>query len=138
MSHFHPVLLDRQADGMDASSAEPAVFVHLCSAEEWRRAQESGEHRPESLSTQGFVHLSAPEQVHLPANRLYAGRRDLVLLRIDPAKLSSPVRWEHGVPTDPEAMLFPHLYGPLPIDAVMTITNYLPGLDGRFPTLEQA
>lgn len=120
---------------MNPPSAEPAVLVHLCSAEDWQRARESGEHRPESLVAQGFVHLSAPEQVHLPANRLYAGRTDLVLLRIDPAKLSAPVRWEPGVPTDPEAMLFPHLYGPLPADAVMTVTTYLPGPDGRFPPL---
>ncbi len=120
---------------MNPPPAEPSVLVHLCSAEDWRRAQESGEHRPESLDAQGFVHLSAPEQVHLPANRLYAGRRDLVLLRIDPAKLSAPVRWEHGVPTDPEAMLFPHLYGPLPVDAVMIVTAYLPGPDGTFSPL---
>ena len=120
---------------MNLPSAEPSVLVHLCSAEDWQRAQESGQHRPESLDAQGFVHLSAPEQVHLPANRLYAGRRDLLLLRIDPDKLSAPVRWEPGVPTDPQAMLFPHLYGPLPVDAVMTITEYLPDPDGVFPAL---
>ena len=80
----------------------PAVLVHICRAEDWQSAQESGELRPDSLDSHGFVHLSTPEQVHLPANRLYAGRADLVLLRIDPARLSSPVRWEPGVPTDPE------------------------------------
>lgn len=80
----------------------------------------------------GFVHLSAPEQVHLPANRLYAGRTDLVLLMIDPSKLTDPVRWEPGVLTDPESMLFPHLYGPLPVAAVTSVTSYLPGDDGRF------
>lgn len=120
---------------MNSPSAEPAVLVHLCSAEDWQRARDRGELRPESLQAQGFVHLSALEQVHLPANRLYAGRQDLVLLHIDPAKLVAPVRWEPGVPTDPEAMLFPHLYGALPVEAVMTITTYLPGPDGRFPPL---
>lgn len=113
----------------------PRVLVHLCSTEEWLTAQRSGELRPDSLSVQGFVHLSAPEQVHLPANRLYSGRGDLVLLHIDPAKLSDPVRWEPGVPTDPEAMLFPHLYGPLPVDAVTTITPYAPDAQGRFAPL---
>jgi uncharacterized protein (DUF952 family) len=110
----------------------PAVLVHLCGAEEWRSAQANGELRPGSLASNGFVHLSTPEQVHLPANRLYAGRTDLVLLRIDPARLSSPVRWEPGVPTDPAAMVFPHLYGPLPVTAVISITSYRPGADGRF------
>lgn len=108
----------------------PRVLVHLCSAEDWTRAQRSGEHRPDSLSAQGFVHLSAPEQVHLPANRLYAGRSDLVLLHIDPEKLADPVRWEPGVPTDPEAMLFPHLYGPLPLSAVTATTAYPPDDQG--------
>jgi uncharacterized protein (DUF952 family) len=73
--------------------------------------------------------------VHLPANRLYAGRTDLVLLNVDPDRLSAPVRWEPGVPTDPESMLFPHLYGPLPADAVTSVTPYLPGADGRFSPL---
>jgi uncharacterized protein (DUF952 family) len=110
----------------------PAVLVHICGAAEWRSAQGEGELRPDSLASNGFVHLSTPEQVHLPANRLYAGRTDLVLLRIDPARLSSPVRWEPGVPTDPAAMVFPHLYGPLPVAAVISVTSYRPGADGRF------
>jgi uncharacterized protein (DUF952 family) len=113
----------------------PRVLVHLCSVEDWRQARSDGEHRPDSLSAQGYVHLSAPEQVDLPANRLYSGRTDLVLLHIDPAKLADPVRWEPGVPTDPESMLFPHLYGPLPVNAVMNATAYLPDGQGRFAPL---
>ncbi len=117
---------------MNASAPD---LVHLCSAAEWERASDVGEHRPASLSAQGFVHLSTPEQVHLPANRLYSGRADLVLLRIDPARLTDPVRWEHGVPTDPASMLFPHLYGPLPADAVISVTPYPPDAEGVFPAL---
>ena len=113
----------------------PSVLVHLCSNDEWCSAQERGEHRPESLDASGFVHLSAPEQVHLPANRLYSGRTDLVLLRIDPARLTSPVRWEPGVTTDPASMVFPHLYGPLPANSVISVTPYLPDGDGRFAPL---
>ena len=89
----------------------PSVLVHLCSAADWRAAQESGEHRPRSLDKNGFVHLSTPEQVQLPANRLYAGRTDLVLLRIDAARLTSPstgnpasppipIRWCSRICTD--------------------------------------
>jgi uncharacterized protein (DUF952 family)/ribosomal protein S18 acetylase RimI-like enzyme len=82
--------------------------------------------RPPSLGTIGFVHLSTPDQVHLPAERLYPGRRDLVLLVVDPARLSDPVRFEPGVPADPDGLLFPHLYGPLPVTAVVAVVPYRP------------
>lgn len=108
------------------------VLVHLCAADQWSAARHCGELRTDSLRESGFVHLSSPEQVHLPANRLYAGRTDLVMLRIDAARLCSPVRWEPGVPGDPDAMVFPHLYGPLPVAAVMSATAYLPDRDGVF------
>jgi uncharacterized protein (DUF952 family) len=114
-------------------SLRPAVLVHLCPADEWSSAQTRGELRPESLASAGFIHLSRPDQVHLPANRLYRGRDDLLLLYIDPARLNSPVRWELGVTTDPESMLFPHLYGALPVRAVINVTSSLPAPDGTFP-----
>ncbi|WP_163759575.1 DUF952 domain-containing protein [Mycobacterium botniense] len=111
------------------------LLVHLCGVRDWWDARNAGELRPESLDSAGFIHLSTPEQVHLPANRLYRGRADLVLLTIDPGALESPVRWEPGVPTDPASMLFPHLYGPLPVRAVVGVTAYRPGPDGAFPPL---
>jgi len=112
-----------------------ATLVHMCGRCEWTAASSSGELRPTSLSDAGFVHLSTVEQVHLPANRLYAGRTDLVLLYLNAERLGAPVRWERGVPTDPAAMLFPHLYGPLPVAAVIAVTPYLPRPDGSFPAL---
>ena len=114
-------------------SHPPAVLLHLISSDEWSSAKTEGELRPESLSSVGFIHLSTPEQVHLPANRLYRGRDDLLLLHIDPARLDAPIRWESGVATDPESMLFPHLYGALPVSAVINVTSYRAGKDGSFP-----
>lgn len=106
-------------------------LVHICGREEWSRARDRGRIDPEPPGSE-FIHLSAPEQVHLPANRLYRGRDDLVLVHVDPARLDSPVRWEPGVATDPQSMLFPHLYGPLPVSAVVDVTPYPPGPDGTF------
>jgi uncharacterized protein (DUF952 family) len=124
----------RLAVGHDGVMSHPtSVLLHLCSAGDWSMAQVHGELRPESLTDVGFIHLSTPEQVHLPANRLYRGRGDLVLLHINPTHLDSPIRWELGVATDPESMVFPHLYGPLPVHAVINVTSYLPGADGMFP-----
>jgi len=117
---------------MTRSPIPSGALVHLCSAGDWAQAQVSGALCPESLDSVGFVHMSAPQQVHLPANRLYRGRTDLVLLQVDPAKVAAPVRWEPGVPADPQAMLFPHLYGPLPTDAVVGVRAYRPRPDGRF------
>ncbi|BAX91977.1 hypothetical protein MSG_01824 [Mycobacterium shigaense] len=113
----------------------PGILMHMCGIDDWSRAQTRGLITPDAPGPggdAGFIHLSTPEQVHLPANRLFAGRDDLVLLHIDPARLDAPVRWEPGVPTDPESMLFPHLYGPLPVRAVLRVTAYRPGADGTF------
>jgi uncharacterized protein (DUF952 family) len=41
----------------------------------------------------------------------FAGRDDLVLLEIDPALAHAELRWEEG---------FPHLYGPLEVEAVVS------------------
>jgi uncharacterized protein (DUF952 family) len=111
----------------------PDFLLHLCEWRDWEAARVAGELCPLSLRENGFVHLSAPAQVHLPANRLFSGRTDLVLLHIDPGAVGSPIKWEPGVPTDPNGMLFPHLYGPLPVDAVFDATSYLPLPDGLFP-----
>lgn len=110
----------------------PPVLVHICSVAQWSSARVRGDVPAESLTSAGFIHLSTPEQVHLPANRLYRGRDDLVLLHVAPARLDSPLRWEPGVGTDPDSMLFPHLYGPLPVGAVIGVTDYRPGPDGTF------
>ncbi len=113
-----------------------SVLLHICAEADWVNAQRHGEHRPDSLHDLGFVHLSTPQQAHLPANRLYAGRTDLLLLHLDTSRLEAPVRWEHGDATDPASMLFPHLYGPLPVSAVIAVTEYRPGEDGRFARVQ--
>jgi len=113
----------------------PKLLVHLCTTDEWDQARSAGELRPDSLGEVGFIHLSAQHQVHLPANRLFAGRLDLVLLYLDPDSLGAPVRWEPGVPGDPAAMIFPHLYGALPAAAVVDVRPFVPGPDGRFEPL---
>ncbi|MFD4368280.1 DUF952 domain-containing protein [Rhodococcus sp. NPDC058521] len=111
---------------------QPSELVHICSREEWASAQIEGQHVPAGFGTEGFVHLSMPSQVHLPANRLFAGRTDLVLLEVDPGRVGAPIRWEPGVPSEPDSMVFPHLYGPLPVESVLSVEDYLPGSDGQF------
>lgn len=104
------------------------MILHICSAAEWT----GQEYRVPSLETDGFIHCSDPGTVHLPANALYAGRIDLVLLEIDPARLNVPMRWEPGVPPSPAGIWFPHVYGPINPDAVVAVHDFLPGPEGTF------
>jgi uncharacterized protein (DUF952 family)/GNAT superfamily N-acetyltransferase len=114
-----------------ASTGGP--LLHLSTPATWRVALSAGSVVTPSLLAEGFIHLSSPEQVHLPANRLFMGRDDLLLLVLDPGRLFDEVRWEPGVPSDPGSMRFPHLYGPLPVSAVTSVVPYRPGPDGFAP-----
>ncbi|UOY01550.1 GNAT family N-acetyltransferase [Blastococcus sp. PRF04-17] len=111
----------------------PAPLVHLIEPAEWRRALAEGAVHPPSLTSVGFVHLSTPDQVHVPAQALHPGRRDMVLLVVDPARLTDPVRYEPGTPSDPAGMRFPHLYGPLPVTAVVAVVPYRPPTEALLP-----
>jgi uncharacterized protein (DUF952 family) len=109
-----------------------APFLHLSTPSDWQAARDAGVIAPPSLAEVGFVHLSTPEQVALPANRLYHGRSDLLLLVLDPNRIDVEIRLEPGVPTDPTSMRFPHAYGPVPTSAVVAVRPYRPGPDGDF------
>lgn len=108
------------------------MILHFCPAGDWEAAVPAGEYRAPSLETQGFIHCSTPEQVHLPATLLARGRTDLVLLVLDESKLPVPVVWEDGDPPDPSGMQFPHLYAPIPVEAVSAVHPWKPGADGGF------
>ncbi|HEY7049705.1 MAG TPA: DUF952 domain-containing protein [Jatrophihabitantaceae bacterium] len=108
------------------------TILHFCARSAWAAAQAQGEYRGDTLATEGFIHCSTAEQVHLPANALVRGRTDIVLLEVDPARVTAPVRWETGDPSDPASTQFPHVYGPIPIDAVVDVHDFVPGPDGTF------
>jgi uncharacterized protein (DUF952 family) len=73
--------------GRCAGYPDPELLVHLCGERQWRAACAAGQVLPESLEQVGFVHLSTQWQVHLPTNRLFAGRADLVVLLVNPAAM---------------------------------------------------
>ena len=73
----------------------------------------SSDYRPASLAREGFIHLSSEAQWLATANRFYRGRADLLLVSIDGDRLRAELRHE---PADGD--IFPHLYGPLNLNAV--------------------
>lgn len=103
------------------------TLFHICDRADWQEAQAQGEYRPSSLAQEGFIHCSTPEQVVATANRFYHERRGLVLLTIDPRRVRPEVRFE---PAD--GSLFPHVYGPLNLDAVVDVQEFTPAGDGTF------
>jgi uncharacterized protein (DUF952 family) len=111
------------------------MILHFCGRADWDAAQTTGRYAADTLATQGFIHCSTTEQVHLPANAIAHGRTDLVLLTVDETRLPEPVVWEAGDPPDPGGMLFPHVYGPIPVDAVVSVEPFRPGPDGTFAPL---
>jgi len=114
-------------------------IYHIAVQSEWARA--AGSYRAPSLDHEGFIHCSTAEQVMDVANAFYRGRADLVLLEIDAEKLTSPVEIEApasaGSSNDATTERFPHVYGPINTDAIVTVLHLSPGPDGMFdlPTL---
>ncbi len=105
------------------------MILHITARADWEGAQALGDYRLDTLTTEGFIHCSTPEQVLGPANALYRGRDDLVLLVIEPARLAADLVYEDcyeaGQP-------FPHIYGPLNLDAVSRVVPFPPLPDGTF------
>lgn len=105
------------------------VILHITTYEAWQTAQENGVYEPPSLATEGFIHCSTAEQAVGVANALYRGQTDLVLLAIDADKTRAALRYEDCYEAGQE---FPHLYGPLNLDAVVQVLPFPPDDDGRF------
>ncbi len=116
----------------DSTTPPPGPLVHLCPKPDWVHAHAHGRLEPQSLEQQGFIHLSALSQVHIPANAIFRDRTDLVLLEIDAERVPAEIVWEDGDPPHPDGLQFPHLYGPLPVTAVVRVHDYLPEPDGTF------
>jgi uncharacterized protein (DUF952 family) len=81
--------------------------------------------------TDGFIHLSGHNQVETTAKLYFAGREDLLLVAVDADRLGETLRWE----ASRDGALFPHVYGDIPLDAVISVDPLPLGEDGshQFP-----
>jgi uncharacterized protein (DUF952 family) len=109
-----------------------ALLRHVCPRSDWEAAVAAGEHAPDSLRSDGFVHFSPVDTAHESATRLFRGRTDLVALDVDEDLLPVAAVWEAGDPPHPDGRLFPHLYAAVPVSAVVGVTALVPGADGSF------
>ena len=112
-------------------------IVHITSRKAWVEATRSGEYVPPSLVSDGFIHCSTTTQALPVAEKYYEGEKGLLLLVIDPKRLTAKLRWEapsDGVfpPGVPLGDAFPHIYGPLNLDAVIQALDFQPDVNGKF------
>lgn len=96
------------------------MIFHITTKQTWQEATEKGEYRGDTLASQGFIHCSTPEQVDEVAQYLFKGKADLVLLEIDETKVTPEIQYEDGG----NGKLYPHIYGPLNIDAVINVRDF--------------
>ena len=111
--------------GDGAAPARSDLILHLTERALWDEARAMGSYelstRDRTLGDVGFIHCSLRRQLPAVAALLYGAepaRTDLVVLVIEVARLDVPVRYEPPVPGGEE---FPHIYGPLPVTAVVAV-----------------
>jgi uncharacterized protein (DUF952 family) len=116
---------------VDANDSSPSDdrddLYHIALPDDWAAAQVSGEYttstRGRTLAEEGFIHCSFAEQVQATADRFYRDVTDAVVLRIDRLRLESRVVVEDLVGTGER---FPHVYGPIPVSAVVDVRPLRP------------
>ena len=104
-------------------------ILHITNERAWAEAKAKGAYAADTLATEGFIHCSTPAQVVWVANQRFRGRTDLILLHIDPSRLTARVVYEN---LEGGEQLFPHVYGPIPVLAVLDVTPFRPSANGSF------
>ena len=109
-------------------SRSAGIAYHLAPVEVWERQKAAGSYVPEAFQSDGFVHATnGLERLLWVANEFYtADERPYTVIVLDVSKLSSPMRYD-----DPEEQ-FPHIYGPLNVDAVVGQLSVERGENGSF------
>lgn len=100
---------------------ESRIFVVLPRSR-WPAALSAGELRTPALLEEGFIHAATREQLAGVLARHFAGQQELLLVEIDADALSSILRW---TPSARDGECFPHVHGPVPMSAVVSIESIL-------------
>lgn len=88
----------------------------ILTTEQWAQFQTVGifHGAPVDLAD-GYIHLSTTDQLQETLDKHFAGQEALVIVEVDLASLGESIKWE----VSRGGALFPHIYGPLPISAVI-------------------
>lgn len=112
-----------------------AELFHITDRATWLEAVRTGEYRMSTrditLEEQGFIHCSLRHQLGAVAEFVYGDVEadQLVLLVIDRERVPAEVHYEAAAPGGEE---FPHIYGLLPVSAVIDVVAIHRDAAGRF------
>jgi uncharacterized protein (DUF952 family) len=112
----------------------PRTIYKICEEPLWREAERTGAFCGAPVDTRdGFIHFSTAAQVCETAARHFEGADGLLLVAVSAEALAGALKWEASRGGD----LFPHLYGVLPLAAVLWAKPLPLGTDRRhvFPEL---
>ena len=121
--------------GSDYSAAMSQIVYKIAPEALWREAERNGRFTGAPIDiADGFIHFSTAGQARETAARHFAGQADLLLIAVDAAKLGDALKYE----VSRGGALFPHLYAPLDLEAVVWARPLPLGADGlhRFPEPE--
>ena len=88
---------------------------HIVQPEIWSRHR-GPTYEAESLATEGFIHCSFDEQLDAVLKRYYSNANEVIILEIDPQKLTSKLVIEPSTGGEN----YPHIYGPINVDAIVS------------------
>ncbi|WP_428843085.1 DUF952 domain-containing protein [Sphaerothrix gracilis] len=109
------------------------MIYHITTAQRWHSSKGQNHYAAEFFGAEGFIHCSNADQVVRVANHLFRNTGGLILLHIQTERLHPRLVYEN---LEGGEELFPHVYGPINLDAVVCISPFEPGLDGYFNQYE--
>lgn len=104
-----------------------SVILHITKREQWEQAKPAKIYYSPTLETEGFIHCSTAQQIIQTANLFFVNQKNLVILCIQAEKVKPEIRYEAV-----ENNYFPHIYGPLNLDAVVQVIDFEPQENGKF------
>jgi uncharacterized protein (DUF952 family) len=99
---------------------EADFIYHITTKERWADALAKGQYEADTLASEGYMHCSTADQVAGVLDRYYQGHTGLVKLKIQKDKVERPLVFELAGSINE---LFPHIHGPLNLDAVVEVAE---------------
>jgi len=96
------------------------MIYHISTTKAWASQSDSDNYEDPSLQSEGFIHCSKAEQIEPVIGRYFKGRKDLLILHIEPKLLESELKYELSTGDE----LYPHIYGSINKAAIVEVKSY--------------